>query len=90
MWTTLARGLEIISNAHVSDRDITAAIEDLQGTAHMGQPTDREPVPGNDEGLQSYSHVSPILLQPDAPNDALTPEDDARILLDAALTSFEA
>jgi hypothetical protein len=79
---------EIISSAHVADRDLTAAVEDVQGTAHVGQPTVRDPIGGEDGDHSSPLGVPHVLLQPDAPNDAVNPEDDARVLLASATTSL--
>ena len=84
---TLSR--DIISTAYVADRDLTAAVEDVQGTEHVGQPTGREYVSTrDDESPESRSHLPHLLLQPDAPNDAPTVADDARVLLDAAVTAL--
>jgi hypothetical protein len=76
---------DIILGAHVADRDLTAAVEDVQGTPHVGQPTAREPIDG-DEPSPGLPY---ILLQSEAPNESPKPEDDARILLDAASTSLQ-
>jgi hypothetical protein len=80
-------GQAIITGAHVAARDLTAAVEDVQGTAHVGQPTVRDPASQGEEG---HTELPSILLQPDAPNDALNPVDDARILLDAASAALQA
>jgi hypothetical protein len=79
-------GQSIIESAHVADRDLTAAVEDVQGTAHVGQPTVRDTA---GEGAEDRADLPSVLLQPDAPNDALGPVDDARILLDAATTALQ-
>ena len=63
-------GHAIITSAHVATRDLTAAVEDVQGTAHVGQPTFREPVAPGDE---DHSEIPSVLLQPEAPNDSIGP-----------------
>src|SRR5580700_1178760 len=83
-------GQTIIATAHIATQDVTAAVEDVQGTAHVGQPTDRDAASSDQDATERPSGISAILLEPNAPNEGLTPEEDANIILEAASTSLQA
>jgi hypothetical protein len=80
----------VISNAHIASDDLVQAVEEVQSTTHVGQPTANVELAPDQEPFDVAGPLTTVLLQEDGLDANGSATTDARILLDAAKRKFAA